>query len=224
MKDFKLYDMDSNEFYKLIDSTRVELKKHNDGYRKISGKLHKIMDKYTNLQLLLEDEKIVELNTEECKKLQEIVSLGMQLRAYEEQQIFFLGARENYFYMQNLGLIKVWVYKKAVSTPMFFLYNASNVFVLKPQIQLKDGINPKPYLKLRKRDERFYEFLHQLRGMATNLNQMAKIYNENYGYVNTSKYKTMLDEIESFILGLNEVYVLPKKIGGTNGNNKSMEI
>ena len=48
--------------------------------------------------------------------------------------------------------------------------------------------------------------------MATNLNQMAKIYNENYGYVNTNKYKTMLDEIESFILGLNEVYVLPKKI------------
>ena len=63
-----------------------------------------------------------------------------------------------------------------------------------------------------KPDERFYEFLHQLRGMATNLNQMAKIYNENYGYVNKS------------ILGLNEVYVLPKKIGGTNGNNKSMEI
>ena len=46
-----------------------------------------------------------------------------------------------------------------------------------------------------KPDERFYEFLHQLRGMATNLNQMAKIYNQNYGYVNMSKYKTMLDEI-----------------------------
>ena len=73
-------------------------------------------------------------------------------------------------------------------------------------------------------DVRFYEFLAQLRGMATNLNQMAKIYNQNYGYVNTSKYKAMLDEIEAFILGLNEVYVLPKKIGGTNGNNKSMEI
>ena len=35
-----------------------------------------------------------------------------------------------------------------VSTPMFFLYNASNVFVLTPQIQLNNGINPKPYLKL----------------------------------------------------------------------------
>lgn len=75
-----------------------------------------------------------------------------------------------------------------------------------------------------KPDVKFYEFLVQLRGMATNLNQMSKIYNQNYGYVNTSKYKRVLDEIEAFILGLNEVYVLPKKIGGTNGNNKSMEI
>ena len=38
------------------------------------------------------------------------------------------------------------------------------------------------------------------------------------------EYKVMIDEIEAFILGLNEVYVLPKKIGDTNGNNKSMEI
>ena len=40
-----------------------------------------------------------------------------------------------------------------MSTDIYFLYNASNVFVLTPQIQLKDGIHPKPYLKLRKRDE-----------------------------------------------------------------------
>lgn len=106
MEDFKLYDMDSSEFYELIDSTRVELKKHNDEYRKMSDKLHKIMDKYTNLQLLLEDEKIVELNSEESKQLQEIVALEMQLRNFEERQIFFLGARENYFYLKNLGLIK----------------------------------------------------------------------------------------------------------------------
>jgi hypothetical protein len=38
--------------------------------------------------------------------LQEIITLEMQLRNYEERQIFFLGARENYFYLQNLGLLK----------------------------------------------------------------------------------------------------------------------
>lgn len=125
MEDFKLYDMDSSEFYELIDSTRVELKKHNE----------------------------------------------------DEKKIFDEKAKKS-------GLNKSEFFRKIIL-----------------EYQLSE-----------KQDERFYEFLHQLRGMATNLNQMAKIYNENYGYVNTSKYKTMLDEIESFILGLNEVYVLPKKI------------
>ena len=106
MEETRLYDMDSVELYELIDQARVELKKNNIEYKKLSDKLHKIMDKYTNLQLLLEDEKIVELNTEECKQLQKVVSLDMQLRNFEERQIFFLGARENYFYLQNLRLIK----------------------------------------------------------------------------------------------------------------------
>lgn len=106
MKETRLYDMDSVELYELIDQARVELKKNNIEYKNLSDKLHKIIDKYTNLQLLLEDEKIVELNTEECKQLQKVVSLDMQLRNFEERQIFFLGARENYFYLQNLRLIK----------------------------------------------------------------------------------------------------------------------
>ena len=106
MEETRLYDMDSVELYELIDQTRVELKKNNIEYKKLSEKLHKIMDKYTNLQLFLEDEKLVELNTEECRQLQEVVSIEMQLRNFEERQIFFLGARENYFYLQNLGLIK----------------------------------------------------------------------------------------------------------------------
>jgi hypothetical protein len=72
-------------------------------------------------------------------------------------------------------------------------------------------------------DERFYEFLFQLRGMATNLNQMARIYNQNHGYVDTSRYKSLLDNVEALILGLNEVYVLPKKKGDFDGNNKSVE-
>ena len=106
MEETRLYDMDSVELYELIAQARVELKKNNIEYKKLSDKLNKIMDKYTNLQLLLEDEKIVELNTEECKQLQKVVLLDMQLRNFEERQIFFLGARENYFYLQNLRLIK----------------------------------------------------------------------------------------------------------------------
>jgi hypothetical protein len=59
--------------------------------------------------------------------------------------------------------------------------------------------------------------------MATNLNQMARIYNQNHSYVDTSRYKALLDNVESLILGLNEVYVLPQKEGAYYGNNKSVE-
>ena len=48
------------------------------------------------------------------------------------------------------------------------------------KIILDYQLNEKP-------DERFYEFLHQLRGMATNLNQMARVYNRNQGYVKDYK-------------------------------------
>ena len=45
-------------------------------------------------------------NENECKMLQKLVSLHLQMSDYEDRKIFFLGARENYFYFKNLGLIK----------------------------------------------------------------------------------------------------------------------
>lgn len=107
MEEIRLYDMDSAELYELIDYSRIELKKSNIEYQKLLNKVTKIKQQYNNLRLLLEDEKIIKLNEEECKMLQEIISLEMQIKTFEERKIFFLGARENYFYLQNLGLIKI---------------------------------------------------------------------------------------------------------------------
>ena len=64
------------------------------------------MEEYPNLQLLFEDDKVMILNEKECKMLQQLVSLYLQMSNYEDRKIFFLGARENYFYFKNLGLIK----------------------------------------------------------------------------------------------------------------------
>ena len=64
------------------------------------------MEEYPNLQLIFEDDKVMNLNENECKMLQQLVSLYLQMSNYEDRKIFFLGARENYFYFKNLGLIK----------------------------------------------------------------------------------------------------------------------
>ena len=106
MEEIRLYDINSIEFSELIDTARVELKRNNSEYKDLQNKVNKIMELYPNLQLLFEDDRVMSLNEEECKMLQKIVSLHLQMSEYEDRKIFFLGARENYFYFKNLGIIK----------------------------------------------------------------------------------------------------------------------
>ena len=106
MEEIRLYDINSIEFSELIDTARVELKRNNSEYKELQKKVNKIMESYPNLQLLFEDDRVMSLNEEECKMLQKLVSLHLQISEYEDRKIFFLGARENYFYFKNLGIIK----------------------------------------------------------------------------------------------------------------------
>ena len=105
MEEIRLYDMNSIEFSELIDTARVKLK-NNSEYKELQNKVSEIMEEYPNLQLIFEDDKVMNLNEKECKMLQQLVSLYLQMSNYEDRKIFFLGARENYFYFKNLGLIK----------------------------------------------------------------------------------------------------------------------
>ncbi len=106
MEEIRLYDINSIEFSELIDTARVELKRNNSEYKELQNKVNKIMESYPNLQLLFEDDRVMSLNEEECKMLQKLVSLHLQISEYEDRKIFFLGASENYFYFKNLGIIK----------------------------------------------------------------------------------------------------------------------
>ena len=105
MEEIRLYDMNSIEFSELIDTARIELK-NNSEYKELQNKVSEIMEEYPNLQLIFEDDKVMNLNEKECKMLQQLVSLYLQMSDFEDRKIFFLGARENYFYFKNLGLIK----------------------------------------------------------------------------------------------------------------------
>ena len=54
MDEIRLYDINSEEFSELIDSAKVSLK-DDEKYKKLKNEIQKIMDKFPNLQLLLED-------------------------------------------------------------------------------------------------------------------------------------------------------------------------
>lgn len=106
MEENKLYDIDSVEFRELIDSARVNLQSNNDEYKKLMNKIYEIKANFPSLKSLIENDKVTNLNEEECKMLQKFLRLYMEISNFEDREIFFLCARENYFYMQNLNLIK----------------------------------------------------------------------------------------------------------------------
>lgn len=102
----KLYDIDSAELNELIDSKRIELKKKNFEYKKLTEKVSEIIENNPNILALIEDNEVEHLSKEECLLLQKLIKLNLKMTTYEDREIFFLGARENYFYFKNLGLIK----------------------------------------------------------------------------------------------------------------------
>lgn len=106
MEDMKLYDIDSGELSELIDSRRISLRTKNVEYENLRKQICEIKENYPKILALLEDNEVENLNTEECKYLRKLLSLHSRMTDYEDREIFFLGARENYFYFKNLGLIK----------------------------------------------------------------------------------------------------------------------
>lgn len=106
MEEKRLYDVDSIEFNELLDTARIELKNDDLEYQDLENQVNEIMDKYPRIHSLFENDEVLNLNEEECRMLQNLISLYLQMSNFEERKIFFLGARENYFYFKNMNLIK----------------------------------------------------------------------------------------------------------------------
>ena len=59
-----------------------------------------------------------------------------------------------------------------------------------------------------KPDENFYYVLKDLRGIATNVNQLARQANR-YQYVDSNKFFSITDKISDFIIAIQETYLTP---------------
>lgn len=106
MEETRLFDINSADFNELIDSSRMELKRKNEKYKKLKKKYYDIMDRFPKLQLIFEQDEVMELNKEECSMLQELISLGLEISQMEDYAIFFLGGKEAYFYFKSMGILK----------------------------------------------------------------------------------------------------------------------
>lgn len=101
-----LYDLRLCDFNELISDVKVALRNKNKEYKKLKDKLENIMDNHPNLQMIMEDEAEFNLTKKDCKMLQKLFELHIEIQALEEQEIFFLGGREAYYYFKNIGILK----------------------------------------------------------------------------------------------------------------------
>lgn len=106
MNEKGLYDLELCDFNELISKAKVSLKDKNVEYKNLLDEVKNIMESYQNLQLILEDDKEINLTKFECKMLQKLFNLQLDIRQIEEQEIFFLGGREAYFYFKNINVLK----------------------------------------------------------------------------------------------------------------------
>ncbi len=103
MDEVRLYEMYLNE---AIEERKNDLINRNEDYKKLREKFNEIMNKYPNLQLILEKDVELILNETECKMLQKLASIYMEILDLEEKEIFLLGGKEMYFYLKDSGVIK----------------------------------------------------------------------------------------------------------------------
>ena len=62
-----------------------------------------------------------------------------------------------------------------------------------------------------KPDENFYYILRDLRGIATNINQLARNANRYGYYADVDKYKKDFQKVSDFIVDIQEMYLNPVK-------------
>ena len=103
MEEIRLYEMYLNE---AIEERKFDLVNRNEKYKNLREKFNDIMNKYPNLQLILDENKEMILTEDECKMLQKLFTIYMDICDLEEKEIFLLGGKEMYFYLKDVGLVK----------------------------------------------------------------------------------------------------------------------
>lgn len=101
-----IYDIELCDFNEMISHTKVALRHKNTTYKNLLNKVENIMDNYPNIQMIMEDDKDISLTKSDCKMLQKLFNLQIEIQALEEQEIFFLGGREAYYYFKNIEILK----------------------------------------------------------------------------------------------------------------------
>ena len=98
----------NNKLEEFLLKARTILQENNEEYKALLKEHESILNEYKNLSSVLNNDEFdnIEFTSEEVKILQKLTHINVNIKILEEKEIFFLGARENYFYLKNIGVLK----------------------------------------------------------------------------------------------------------------------
>ena len=96
-----------DDFFESMEDVRMYLKNNNLEYKNTQQKLHNILDNNINIQKIFDEADIENgLSKEECKMLSKIIILNYKLQEIKENEKYFKGGMDAYFYFRKLGILK----------------------------------------------------------------------------------------------------------------------
>ena len=106
MEKLLIDNLDVEELDRLIDSVIVDLERNNLEYRNLRNKVRSILDKYENVSKVIDQDEVENLNSEECKMLQMVLQLRIEIEILEDREIYFLGGKQAYYYFRKTQIVK----------------------------------------------------------------------------------------------------------------------
>lgn len=101
------YEDCNDEFMEHLDGVRAYLEKSNKEYKNLHKQYVNILDNNEKLQNLLFGDKLEDsLTFEECNLLYKIIELQEKMQVIVEQELYFKGGMDAYYYFNKLGIIK----------------------------------------------------------------------------------------------------------------------
>lgn len=102
------YDDYKDEFEEHLDGVRVYLQKNNNEFKKIQKEYTKILDNNEKLQKILYGDKVnTGLTSIECELLYKTIELQEKMQIMTEEELYFKGGMDAYYYFKRLGIIKL---------------------------------------------------------------------------------------------------------------------
>ena len=101
------YEDCKDEFMEHLDGVRIYLQKNNSEFKNLQKEYTKILDSNEKLQNIFFGDKVeTGLTPIECDLLYNAIELQEKMQIMTEEELYFKGGMDAYYYLKKMGIIK----------------------------------------------------------------------------------------------------------------------